>query len=786
MSKGIRWEIPFVSLLGKRYVIEIYDNQGDWSGITTLQAGPSPFSTEETSDSDLFTPIRTQSATLQICTAIPSGGTLRMEDIMPSNNTERPVRLCRLDVDDERDVEWVGFLSCEVYSQDYIGIPDILSISAIGILEAMDSVECDIENLNGIEIVYNILGYVCGEMESKFGKSLGHVYISGEGRAFLGKYINTSIFYYKKERVNGFSREEYIVGVTLKEVLTTIAQYIGWCVREQGNDIYFQTMLNDHSMIRTTIAELNESQPDFSVFVSTELMDIADLTWRGTGHQKSVFAGGRNVEVDTNIEKFNTDLKIPGFPKGEYITAANSVIIPNTEEDPKNATVYISEELKFSNSCDLQVFEIEDYNVYPFFDLVLVNDVDKLYAHSFYDDLGITYNTVAGAAMIRFLNPEENFSKQGVYVRGTDLEAIEDEIVESDYVMKLRSILHLCAYNGKFELSFDGMFCDGTSIPNGYYIYVAVKWGGYFLQKNRRTWGTNFAYISLMKQDDPTVIEITNYNYGEVEIMLLPFTLIGTSNSIQEYIISTLSLTYKAPEGAFDDTSNTYFETLNTSFKNDKSISLDITSSFNNAPSPSLILNADPNSRYDPLTTMKFYAGEEIEMRPELMLLGKMEKYYKVPRTSLKLDVEMPHTRLPLLNLMGINDRKAYLPIGHEKNWRSEVTKLYCSETPAWLVIKNYHMDLWDNEFDYIRLTEEYDEKVMYISSPIDVTWEIRNADANIYVMINGSYRRGTISAGTDKEVLFTLTRPVSTSQNVIIDLYQNDELVYSIEVIIG
>ena len=133
--KAIRWQVPFVSIGGTNYRVDIYD-AGYVGNPVQLLAGDTPFTTDEDSSDDYFYPIRTQSSTLQVCTDIPeqtdypNGGTLNLEDLLPSNNIERPVRLINVDAD---KIEWQGFLSCEAYSQQYTAIPQINSFPVISV-----------------------------------------------------------------------------------------------------------------------------------------------------------------------------------------------------------------------------------------------------------------------------------------------------------------------------------------------------------------------------------------------------------------------------------------------------------------------------------------------------------------------------------------------------------------------------------------------------------------------------------------------------------------------------
>ena len=97
MSKAVRWRVPFLSINGTQYRVDIYDEQdGSWSGITQLQPGDNPFTTQEDASDDFFCPVRTQTGTLQIITQLPSGDMISLDELLPANNIERPVKVWQL------------------------------------------------------------------------------------------------------------------------------------------------------------------------------------------------------------------------------------------------------------------------------------------------------------------------------------------------------------------------------------------------------------------------------------------------------------------------------------------------------------------------------------------------------------------------------------------------------------------------------------------------------------------------------------------------------------------
>lgn len=785
MEKKIRWQIPFLSIDNVEYRIDIY-GEGDFEFPIQLLAGPSPITIEEDNDSDIFSPIRIQTGTIEVCSLTGDDVMMTLDDILPKSNTDCPVQLVRVDTD---HVEWNGFLSCECYTQHYVSTPQILSLPIISVLEAMNSVECKLTEFNGAKSVCNIIGYVLSKIQEIHGASFNNIYISGIGVDILPKYVNTSLFYSIQSLVIDGYKEEYAVGDSLKKVLEKLATFMGWCVREQGSDFYFQAPDGDYRMLQTSISELQEYQPAFLTFVPIVTSNIVDLAWMGTQHSKSTYQGARNVKVTADIQDFDIKVSIPeGIPDGDVITAARTIPIPNwnVDEEPYQATAYLSLILKFSSRYDFQIFHIEDYDQSPFFELILTNRVGELYSHSRLDLLGNEINTDVGAAMVRIISKPAGYDTTGIYVIGTSLVAIKDSLTLSQYIFKSRGINYFNAYNGSLVVDFNAMYPLGGYFENGYSIPVAIKWGELFLQPDMQTWSSTFAYVSLTKNDEPTYIKIEQYHAGEVVFYLMPLTAsTNIGDHIYEYILTSLSITYEPPLNVVKESgSNSYFKKLDTSFKADKSITTDLASSFYNSPNLSLVLNNDPESSYSPLQTMMFYQMVKYEDRPEKSLLNRLKMYYELSRSVLKLEVKTPITPLPLLKMIGYKDKKFYTPLAIKRDYRTDTAVLSCVEINPWLIIRTNQNKLWEDHFDYISLTSTDPVSYLYLTSPIDVKWIDRN-DTLQPIDINNSTGSGIISAGENVIVTFHLDDDsLGDTIDGVIDLYQNDQLVYSIEVI--
>ena len=146
--------------------------------------------------------------------------------------------------------------------------------------------------------------------------------------------------------------------------------------------------------------------------------------------------------------------------------------------------------------------------------------------------------------MIKIININEGYDNEGVWIRSTDLADIIDNITDDDYVLKIKSLRTLDVSSGSLLIDFDCISDDSDQIPDGVQLTVAVKWGQRYLQPDLKTWSSTFACVSIVKNDNPTEIKITQYYSGELQVMIMPFVLRSDRAVWSSYIITNLSLEY--------------------------------------------------------------------------------------------------------------------------------------------------------------------------------------------------------------------------------------------------
>jgi len=707
MEKNIRWQIPFVSIQGVHYRVDIYD-EGTFTPVQ-LTAGQTPFVTSEDSSDDFFAPVRTQTGTLQICTKIPRGGTLSLNDILPANNIDRPVRLVSIAANNAETIEWQGFLSCEAYNQDYIGIPQILDIPVISVLEAMDSVPLNQLRSHGLVRVREALKLAMDEMILQSGMDF-YTYVNHSTTSYqiLNKYIDQTIFFEQKEYNNENSTTYIVSGLSAKKALEIVAKYMGWVVREQGTKIYFERMGGDLSTQEVVYSAFGSMMavPELVDFTTKDL--ATDVAYRGTGHQRSITAGAKSVEVIAKLDTSDFDLKIPKFPFGDI----SNLEWQNGIKYKSSTFKYLYIQINYNNAA-------YNNNAYSYHKGEITRTGDSSYTANY---LGIGTKAeflarlslfphasnqkyinanpqVAGAILIRYAIEDEQTDthslKEGLYCPLLPGQNGQDYPIYKMWTVKKHTF-----FNGKFVISaamlFNALYRYNSTnqqimsdkVGDGYIACPGEEMTFVFRVGNKYWNGTNWVssrstfQIPLVDTGFDYEIEADQHLSGDVELEVMAGVSVTHVNTLYEVIFNSLEVNFQLNEDyqASDRRENHYFRLLGTNFRDEISVGTEIASNLNNQPCPSLIMDDITT----PMTVMDYVvSGGTESRRPEVDLLNRLASYYGAARQRLELEVEHPTVPLPLLKLQGISpDNRVYLPLSESRDWQTDVCKLTCFETP--------------------------------------------------------------------------------------------------------
>ena len=710
MAKNIRWQIPFESIQGVQYRVDIYD-EGEFTPVE-LTAGPTPFVTNEDASDDFFHPVRTQTGTLQVCTQLPSGGMITLNDLLPENNISRPVRLVSIATNNTETIEWQGFLSCEAYSQDYVGIPQILDIPVISVLEAMDSVQVNMNRNSGLSPICAVIYHALNEINIQSGISLfTYINYSITSWRIFQKMIDQTILFDQKEYNNENSTTYIASGLSAKKVLELVCSYMGWTAREQGIEIFFEYIGENIGMYRRSFSDFErfEFLPTSSSII---MQDIENFYWRGTGHQRSIAAGAKSVEVVAKLEKYNLDMSLPSFPYGEtveqYLQVEYNPDIWQYLLASLNTTPYSQVSLRFYKATLSMVYgtqtaasesTIEDTLSHRFYaggivDIYSGHGTETVYAGAFFAKVSFdeqqqaSHQTQNGINAVWLQKINSDFNTQPIF----SMSSILSYNMIGGYIKLSTSMAHIVVnYDNHYEvvwLSKEDQWTDKILM----HIKIGNKYwdGTSWTTTESKVWvdidGANFKNnwdpSMPVEETDGYLIQL-NDNSGEVEIAIYPQNNPTHSNAfLCETFFSQLSVDYLSLD---DDTltgrsENHYFRLLDTNFRDEINISTELASMLNNLPSPSLIMNnATAMMKELEYTT----SGGTESRRPEVDLLDRLAIYYGSARQRLELEVEHPTAApLPLLKLNGINDGKVYLPLAESRDWKQDVSTITCFEEP--------------------------------------------------------------------------------------------------------
>ena len=299
---------------GTLYTVNIYDANYSGNPIP-LKPGANTFTTDEDTDEDMFTPVRTQTGYLRIIDdgKDANGNAFNWKNLVPVNGTDHPVTLTHME-GNTTIIDWQGFMQAQNFSGVLYGNPQ----------EREFPVQCGLAALNGEQTNYNnglqnfafVIKEVCDIMASKSGNviAIDTIMIQGgaDARQWLLNRIDWMMF--ATEDSDG----ELQAKNTLIDVLNDVCQFWGWTARTKGKTFYLTCAddANEQSYLQLTRAQLNTlaaAVTDTTTGTVIAAADIPTVTINDTT-QNPVF-------VSTN----QSDVKMQGAHKAEVKASINQI-----------------------------------------------------------------------------------------------------------------------------------------------------------------------------------------------------------------------------------------------------------------------------------------------------------------------------------------------------------------------------------------------------------------------------------------------------------------------------
>ena len=229
-----RYRVPFQSIGGTQYMVYIYEQtSGD---LVTLTGAAEPFMTQEEDNTDIFTPIRTQSGYIRVIDETNDGSLL--ESLIPSNNTQKLVQLYSgtwnndMTIFTDVSINWQGFVCASAYTQQWDDQKKIIELPVKSLLAALEDVEIPNNNVSNetrfaalVVEAFNALGVTPTDV----------VWISNlqqPQQDMLHLFLQRSMFFDEVEINNENDVTKQIVGISYFDAISYAAQMFGICLRE--------------------------------------------------------------------------------------------------------------------------------------------------------------------------------------------------------------------------------------------------------------------------------------------------------------------------------------------------------------------------------------------------------------------------------------------------------------------------------------------------------------------------------------------------------------------------
>lgn len=251
---GKNYSVTFVSLRsGAAYTVNIGGGTGP---AVPLKGAAHPFTTDEDTDEDMFTPVRTQSGYIRIVDdgLTADGAAFDWTDLIPENDTSRPVTLTTAN----GTVLWQGFMQAQDFGSTLYGNTQVREFPVqcpLSVAGSDDIVQADAPITEARNMAY----YLKRILDSVTAKSNGmvsfdYVYVQGGSRI-----LNRLLYTIDPACLVDVNRDENTVEAQYSklEVLEDICRFLGLTARVHQRSVFFTATNAESSLTRLDMTELS-------------------------------------------------------------------------------------------------------------------------------------------------------------------------------------------------------------------------------------------------------------------------------------------------------------------------------------------------------------------------------------------------------------------------------------------------------------------------------------------------------------------------------------------------
>ena len=658
---AIRWKVPFKSIGGTVYNVNIYD--ASFSGnAANLTGAAHPFVTSEDSSNDPLCPVRTSSGYINIV------NTGDLSALIPTTPKARFVTLTS-----GNTTLWQGYIKQEQFTQPWDRTPYTIQIpvvSALGILEGLQMEKGDVSDrariaeylrlaINQTGASYNTIVFPA-DIGAQSGGPWDIIFRFGLQDRNWFKYKNQNLLDPDESRFDGMS---------WLEVLSELMKAFGYTLYEKGQTIYiigrrrFYYLSIPVSALSTLASNGNPSEAG----VTSNTISINNLQVGGNNGTIDILPSKRRAVVEGSINPFEADAtpiintlyltfagmltiqkRYNGSLTDNYFSATLGVYTPKSGTNIWTFRSYQDDVEKTWNAQDIT----RDYHIAVYCrdkggnDSILIN----------FDNTG-NASAWGGSWMCSVKSPSQSFFAGGYISIHAGINFFEGD-----------GASHIETHRGRFM----------------------VRIGSYYYNANSHTWTTTPAQINTLinnglieadsseEKGDNNCIYLPipdNGIYGDVELYIYdPYSTSGVQQQHQAmYEITNLDVEYV--ESMYDpyqddpvtDT-NRFVLGMDSFAREDEEKNTAVTSFINGRMGYGVLLKPDFSTPQG-----KIYDRYSGSIYFEETLTYIINACFQKPQQILTIPIKQASEFLPT-DIYAWNGNHSYLAVEHD--WADEIQKL--------------------------------------------------------------------------------------------------------------
>ena len=336
------YTMPFTNVDGEALTVQILEDGGTGSPVE-LTGGTPPFIVDVTDEDFLYTPTRFSGATLKLV------GSDYLQKLFSTQYQKFKVNLVKAG-----SVIWTGFITPELYSQDYDNSLFELEIECISALSTLEYIDFKQEGatVSLLGIIKKCITESKGDFRAVY---IPNVYTS----SLDGITVSTANFI-----------DEDGKAMTLKECLEEVCKFLNWTVTEYDGCIYFIDM----DYIKAGKTSYTNILTSTTTTLSSTI-NLRDIPSKGNSNLLSILGGyNKAIVIDSDYE------------------VDSDILYPELELNLSGGELF-----KFEKTKDDTIYKKEYYNS----NLELFNYVLSNNSYTTYDKPFNTDKQSAGAVAMR-------------------------------------------------------------------------------------------------------------------------------------------------------------------------------------------------------------------------------------------------------------------------------------------------------------------------------------------------------------------------------------------------